>query len=303
MVIAPATLAPMDRPRIGHHGHVTLDHRHEPGLLRLEAPAKLNLSLRIVGTRADGLHELDSHFVLLELADRLLLLPGCSGLRVEGEGAGDLPLGAGNLAWQGLAAGLGGAPELACLALEKRIPAAAGLGGGSSDAAAAWRLGRAWVGSSDEPTADDVAALAAIGADVPFFVAGVAEARVTGIGETIAPMEPAAKEVVLVHPRFGLSTRDVFGELRPDEWGRQENDLLAPARRLRPELDDLFAIVAAAGGQPRLTGSGPTIFHVADDPESAAALAERLALAGLRVTHTRTRRQPATIEAIEEDSE
>lgn len=275
----------------------------EPRPLRLEAPAKLNLSLRVVARREDGLHQLDSHFVLLDLADRLLLLPGCSGLRIEGEGVADLPLGPENLAWQGLAAGLGGSPELACLTLEKRIPAAAGLAGGSSDAAAAWRLGRAWAGGSDRPSAEDVAALAAIGADVPFFVSGVAEARVTGIGETIAPLEPAPREVVLVHPPFGLSTPDVFAELRPDEWGQQENDLLAPARRLRPELDDLFDAVARAGGEPRLTGSGPTIFHLADDAASAAALAERLTLAGLRVTHTRTRRQPATIDAIEEDPE
>lgn len=271
--------------------------------LRLEAPAKLNLSLRVVGRREDGLHELDSHFVLLELADRLLLLPGCSGLRVEGEWLAELPLGPENLAWQGLAAGMGGSPDLACLTLEKRIPAAAGLGGGSSDAAAAWRLGRAWIGAAERPTPRDGAALVAIGADVPFFVARTAEARVTGIGETIVPLDPVVREVVLVHAPFGLSTRDVFSELRPDDWGRLENDLLAPARRLRPELDDLFAIVAGAGGTPRLTGSGPTIFHLADDAESAAALAERLTRAGLRVTHTRTRRQPATIEAIEEESE
>ena len=271
--------------------------------LRLEAPAKLNLSLRVTGRRDDGLHELDSHFVLLELADRLLLLPGCSGLRVEGEGSADLPVGADNLAWRGLAAVMGGPPDLACLALEKRIPAAAGLAGGSSDAAAAWRLGRAWNGRDDRPTPDDIEALVAIGADVPFFASGVAEARVTGIGETIAPLEPIPREVVLVHPPFGLSTRDVFAALRPDEWGQRENDLLAPARRLRPELDDLFAIVAEASGVPRLTGSGPTIFHLAADARSAAALADRLTTAGLRVTHTRTRREPATIDAIEEESE
>lgn len=289
--------------RIGHHRAVTPQTHRASGPLSLEAPAKLNLSLRVVGRRDDGLHELDSHFVLLELADRLLLLPGCSGLRVEGEGAATLPLGAENLAWQGLEAGLGGPPDLACLALEKRIPAAAGLAGGSSDAAAAWRLGRAWIGTDARPSVDDVTTLAAIGADVPFFTSGVAEARVTGIGEAITPLRPVRREVVLVHPPFGLATRDVFAELREDEWGAQENDLLAPARRLRPELDDLFALVADAGGRPRLTGSGPTIFHLADDAESAAAVAARLTVAGLRVTHTRTRPQPATIDAFEEDSE
>lgn len=271
--------------------------------LRLEAPAKLNLSLRVVGRRDDGLHELDSRFVLLELADRLLLLPGCSGLRVEGEGAQGLPLGQENLAWQGFTAGLDGLADLACLALEKRIPAAAGLGGGSSDAAAAWRLGRAWTGRDDRPAPRDLSDLARIGADVPFFASGAAEATVTGIGETISPVPPVAREVLLVHPPFGLPTREVFAELRPDEWGRRENDLLAPARRLRPELDHLFELVTRAGGTPRLTGSGPTIFHLAEDPASATALAGRLTRAGLRVTHTRTRLQPATIETFEEDIE
>ena len=110
--------------------------------LRLDAPAKLNLSLRVVGRRADGLHELESRLVLLEMADRLLLMPGCSGLRVEGA-TPDVPIEPSrNLAWRGLVAGFGEEPQLACLTLEKRVPSAAGLGGGSSDAAAGWRLGR-----------------------------------------------------------------------------------------------------------------------------------------------------------------
>ena len=270
--------------------------------LRLEAPAKLNLSLRVVGRRADGLHELEGLFVLLELADALLLLPGCSGLRVAGEEAGSVPLAGDNLAWRGLVAGLGGEPDLACLTLEKRVPAAAGLGGGSSDAAAAWRLGRAWQGRPEPATGDELAALSAIGADVPFFAAGVAAARVGGIGERVAPVAAVQREAVLVHPPFGLSTADVFAELDPDEWGRQENDLLAPARRLRRELDDLFDVVRSEGGEPRLTGSGPTIFSLEDDRERAAALAERLRARGLRTTHTRTRTTAATIHRIEEEA-
>ena len=134
--------------------------------LRLEAPAKLNLSLAITGRRADGYHELASVFVLLDLADRLLLLPGAPGLRVEG--TYEVPLGAANLAWRGLVAGLGAEPDATCLALEKAIPVAAGLGGGSSDAAAAWRLGRRWSGANE---AAKPGSLAAIGADVPFFAA------------------------------------------------------------------------------------------------------------------------------------
>ncbi|MGH2402771.1 MAG: 4-(cytidine 5'-diphospho)-2-C-methyl-D-erythritol kinase [Candidatus Limnocylindria bacterium] len=264
--------------------------------LRLDAPAKLNLTLSVVGRRPDGHHLLDGIFVLLELADRLLLMPGCSGLRVEGEGAGDLPLDETNLALRGLRAGLGGAPELACLAVEKRIPVAAGLGGGSSDAAAAWRLGTTWRGLDDAASDEDLTSLAGIGADVPFFAAQLPAARVTGIGERIEPVAPEPRHVVLAHPPFGISTAAVFAELRPDEWGRLPNDLLAPARRLRPELDDLFSAMAKAGGQPRLTGSGPTIFSLTDDPEQAVGIATQLRESGIRSTVTRTRVAPASIE-------
>jgi len=269
--------------------------------LRLEAPAKLNLSLRVVGRREDGHHLLESTFVLLDLADRLLLMPGCSGLRLDGEEAGGIPTGAGNLAWRGLVAGLGGEPDTACLTVEKRIPAAAGLGGGSSDAAAAWRLGRAWRGAPDVANTAELVDLAGIGADVPFFAAGVAAARVTGIGERIERVEPAASWVVLIHPPFGLSTAEIFAELQPDEWGRLRNDLLAPARRLRPELDDLFRLVADAGGDPQLTGSGSTIFSLADDAEQATAVVDRLARSGLRARMARTRMTPAAIEPMAEE--
>ena len=269
--------------------------------LRVDAPAKLNLGLSITGRRADGNHLLDSTFALIELSDRLLLMPGCSGLRVEGEGAAALPLGEDNLAMQGLRAALGGEPELACLALEKRIPTSAGLGGGSSDAAAAWRLGRAWRGLPDAADDDDIAELARIGADVPFFASCLAAARVTGIGERVVALPPHAWNVVLAHPPFGLSTAAVFAELRPDDWGRGENDLLAPARRLRPELDGLFAAMTRAGGDPRLSGSGPTIYSLTDEAERAAAIAGRLREAGIRTTVTRTRSAAASIERITEE--
>ena len=269
--------------------------------LRLDAPAKLNLGLRVTGRRPDGHHELDGTFVLLELSDRLLLLPGCSGLRVEGRGAHDLPPGERNLAWRGLVAGLAGEPELACLAIEKRIPIAAGLGGGSSDAAAAWRLGRAWRGLPDEAGEAELRDLATIGADVPFFAGGCAAARVRGIGERLEPVAAEVCDVVLVLPDFGLSTAAVFAELRPEEWGTADNDLLAPACRLRPELGDLVETVRRAGGAPRLTGSGSAIFSLTDDPERAAGLAESLRGQRLTVLVTRTRTTPTMIERIEED--
>lgn len=265
----------------------------------LEAPAKLNLSLRVVGQRPDGYHLLESEMVLLELADRLLLLPGATGLRVEAPPEEEIPVDRSNLAWRGLLAGFGAEPDLVCLTLEKRIPAASGLGGGSSDAAAAWRLGRHASGGAVTPTPDELVDLSLLGADVPFFAVHCAAAMVGGIGEQVAPLPPpAAAQAVLVHPGFGLSTRDVFAELRRADLATDRpagNDLLAAAIRLRPELVDLMRRMAEAGAEPRLTGSGPTLFSLTDDPERAAATAGRLRSAGLRVTETHIRSEAAGI--------
>jgi 4-diphosphocytidyl-2-C-methyl-D-erythritol kinase len=277
--------------------------------LRLEAPAKLNLSLSVVGRRPDGLHELVTEMVLLELADRLMLMPGCSGLRIDGAASERIPVGSENLAWRGLRAGLGTEPDLECLALEKRIPVAAGLGGGSSDAAAAWRLARRWLGGAEErATAQQLVELSHIGADVPFFASLLPAARVAGIGEVVAAIAPPSTPyVVLAHPPFELPTVAVFAALRRDEWGMDDgnraNDLLAPARRLRPEVDEVLRLVVAAGGDPQLSGSGPTVFSLTDDPERATAVVSRLQRGGLRATQTRIRSEPASIEPIEEVEE
>jgi 4-diphosphocytidyl-2-C-methyl-D-erythritol kinase len=271
--------------------------------LSLEAPAKLNLSLRVVGRRSDGFHLLDTWMVLLELADRLLLMPGATGLRVEAPPADDVPVDEHNLAWGGFVTGLGGRPVLACLALEKRIPAGAGLGGGSSDAAAAWRLGRRAVGGSETASLDDLAALSLLGADVPFFAARAGSADVTGIGEVVAPLPPPeADHAVLVVPAFRLSTAAVFAELRPSDLAADRpagNDLLGPALRLRPELGELMDRMRRAGGEPRLTGSGSAIFALTDDPERASAIAARLAAGALPVIRTRVR--PVAPDVVELD--
>jgi 4-diphosphocytidyl-2-C-methyl-D-erythritol kinase len=274
---------------------------------RLAAPAKLNLWLTVVGRRPDGFHELDSLLVLLELADELSLTARGPELQIGGPGMAGVPVDRTNLAWRGWVEGLAGRTSAGGLSVDKRVPAAAGLGGGSSDAAAARRLAR-WVTGrgDDQPAADELVILAAIGADVPFFASQQAVARVGGIGERVtrdAMAGPA--EVILVHPPFGLATGAVFAELRPSEWsGPTEdvatrpgrNDLAAPARRLRSELDDIFRLVAGAGGEPHLTGSGPTVFALTDDPERAAGVASRLERAGLATTHTRLRLEPASIE-------
>lgn len=279
--------------------------------LRLDAPAKLNLSLAVTGRRADGYHLLSTRMVLLELADRLLLMPGGSGLRVEAPDDLNVPTAPGeNLAWRGLLAGTAGTMPMAMLALEKHVPAAAGLGGGSSDAAAAWRLGRRWTAQSEAADAATLGELVALGADIPFFASGLPAALVGGIGEVVTgDAEPEdGDEVVLVHPPFTLATAAVFAELRPTEWsggpvpdGR--NDLEPAARRLRPELDHVFRLAAGAGGRPQLTGSGPTVFVRTDDPERADAIQRRLERAGLRAQRTRLRRGPATIETFDEGEE
>lgn len=271
--------------------------------LVLEAPAKLNLSLQVAGQRADGYHLLETEMVLLELADRLLLMPGAAGLRVEAP-ASEIPVDRSNLAWRGLVAGLGAEPDHLCLTLEKRIPVGSGLGGGSSDAAAAWRLGRRATGAAEVANREDLAALAVLGADIPFFAAGCAAARVAGIGEQVNPMPvPRAAAVVLVHPPFGISTAAVFAEVSREDLAHHHpggNDLLAPALRLRPELADLMRRVEDAGGAPRLTGSGSTIYTQSDDPERAAAVAATLRRSGLHVTETRLRQAPAAIVELED---
>ncbi len=276
--------------------------------LELEAPAKLNLSLAVTGRRADGYHQLSTSMVLLELADRLLLMPGGSGLRVEAPPGQHVPAAPNaNLAWQGLLAATQGAVPMAMLALEKQIPVAAGLGGGSSDAAAAWRLGRRWIGEPETADDEQLRELSRIGADVPYFAAQLPAARVEGIGELVTPAEIPrdGDEVVLVHPPFSLSTAAVFAELRTSDWSggpvaEGHNDLEAPARRLHPELADVSRVVAGAGGRPHLSGSGPTIFVRTDDPERAAAIVGRIGRAGMRASRTRLRRRPATIVASEE---
>lgn len=279
---------------------------------RLAAPAKLNLWLTVVGQRADGFHELDSLLVLLELADQVSVAAGTTAatgtneLRINGPAAASVPRDHTNLAWRGWEAGLAGRSHPAALTVEKRVPAAAGLGGGSSDAAAAWRLAWWLTGQGDvQPTADELVALSAIGADVPFFAARLGVARVRGIGERIEPADSHPfTHVVLVHPPFGLATGAVFAELRRGDWSGPfedalepgRNDLERPARRLRPELGDLFRLVAGAGGEPHLTGSGPTLFALTDDPERADGMTARLERAGVTTTRTRLRPEPASIE-------
>ena len=273
--------------------------------LVLAAPAKINLSLAVLGRQPDGFHELAGAMALLELHDDVVVAGGRGELRLEAEGVDGegVPPGADNLAWRGLRAGLGREPDDVDLMLTKRIPVAAGLGGGSSDAAAAMRVGRS-LGGGDESGIDPGEA-ARIGADVPFFLAGAALAYVTGAGERVEPLPGvAAQHAILAVPPFRLSTAAVFGELRPGDWSRElpprggspgRNDLLAAALRLRPELAGVFAAFRSAGAEPHLTGSGSACFTLTDDVERARHVAAALRAAGLRTIETAMRLEAAMI--------
>jgi 4-diphosphocytidyl-2-C-methyl-D-erythritol kinase len=200
----------------------------------VRAPAKVNLGLRVVGRRADGYHLLESLFLPLELADRLRVRVAPAGataiaLRLAGDAA-CVPADAENLAVRAAARFLA---ETGCRArveilLEKHTPAGAGLGGGSSDAAAVLRALGAWCADRGGPVlgAGALAALALeLGADVPFFL-DPRPAWVTGIGERIEPVRgvpPLA--LVVVTPTPPLATADVFrafdAALTPPDPGRR----------------------------------------------------------------------------------
>ena len=152
--------------------------------MSVTAPAKLTLSLRVTGVRDDGLHLLDAEMVSIDLADTLTFEPG-SGISVDDEVSGGLgvdrvPVGPDNLVARALRA----VGRHAAVRIVKRIPAGAGLGGGSADAAAVLR----WAGCID------LAVAAGLGADVPFCVRG-GRARVTGVGERVEPLAVRGPEL------------------------------------------------------------------------------------------------------------
>jgi 4-diphosphocytidyl-2-C-methyl-D-erythritol kinase len=216
------------------------------------APAKLTRSLRVVGTRADGLHLLDAEMVTVDLADRLELADG-DGLEIVG-GAPDVPTGDGNLVRRALAA----VGRRARVRLEKRIPSGAGLGGGSADAAAVLR----WAGSSD------LALAATLGADVPFCLVG-GRARVTGIGEVVEPLPHLDLTFTLLTPPVHCATADVYRAWDDlgGPTGPGPNDLEAAALAVAPELADWRDRFQAATGQvPVLAGSGSTWFVEGEHP-------------------------------------
>lgn len=237
--------------------------------VHLLAPAKLTLSLRVVGVRDDGYHLLDADMVLVDLFDELDVDPAGAGLVVVDPEGVERPGGADDL----VARALQLAGRAAGVRLRKRIPAGAGLGGGSADAAAVLR----WADVVDLDLA------ARLGADVPFCVAGASgtgRARVTGIGEVVEPLPFEARTLTLLTPPVHCSTPVVYrtwDELGGPQ-GEHGNDLEPAALAAFPELARWRDVLGdATGQQPRLAGSGSTWFVEGD---------HAVASTGVRVVRT-----------------
>jgi 4-diphosphocytidyl-2-C-methyl-D-erythritol kinase len=270
-------------------------------LLTARAPAKINLTLHLLGRRADGYHELESLVAFAGTGDTLTLTPGGAlSLVVEGPNAAssgptekNLVLTAARHLMEretGLRAGR--------FHLVKRLPAAAGIGGGSADAAAALRL---LARLNDRPLDDPAVtgAARATGADVPVCVAGCAR-MMEGAGERLGPpLRLPRLFAVLVNPGVPLETAEVFralgfqvgqrsaGERHPaiesgiaaedllDRLARARNDLEPPARTLAPAVDEALARLNYTAGcrLARMSGSGATVFGLFETGAGAAAAA------------------------------
>jgi 4-diphosphocytidyl-2-C-methyl-D-erythritol kinase len=220
------------------------------------APAKLTLSLRVTGVRADGYHLIDAEMVSLDYGDVLSFAAG-DGFEVDGPAAAGVPTGDGNLVRRALAA----VGRRAHVRLEKHVPAGAGLGGGSADAAAVLR----WAGCFDLGVA------AALGADVAFCLVG-GRARVTGIGEVVDPLPFVARTFTLLVPPVSVDTARIYRMW--DELGGPSsvshgsgNDLEAAALAVFPELGQWRDRLARATGRaPQLAGSGGSWFVEGEFP-------------------------------------
>jgi 4-diphosphocytidyl-2-C-methyl-D-erythritol kinase len=239
--------------------------------------AKVNLSLKVGERGRDGYHPLESVFLRIGLADELLVAFGNSEgkdvLTVSG-----LPGAAvdGNIvlrAFAAVRAALGQDLPPLVAHLDKRIPVAAGLGGGSADAASAMDCAlQMWGVGLSAQLRDEIAL--ELGADVPFFACNVGAARVTGRGENVEPIAvPGDTGVLLATPPIAMSTAAVFA--RFDELGAlsdTDNDLWPAAVSLAPELADLRSELERLTGRPwQMSGSGSTLFAVYDSVSEAAA--------------------------------
>ena len=275
-----------------------------PGLQET-ARAKVNLTLRVLGRRTDGYHDLESLVVFADCADQLSLTPGDTlSLSVTGPRAAECGETSDNLVMR-VATALAGAIDgltLGHFTLDKHLPVAAGIGGGSADAAAALRLlARANGIALDDPRLFEVAR--ATGADIPVCVASTS-CLMAGVGEELTPLALPQMPCVLVNPLVAVATKDVFGELGlsrgelvvgatdvmqalqwPDDetdaaqWigivGDGVNDLEKPALKVQPAIGGVLDALRECDGAQvaRMSGSGATCFAIFRDDGAARAAA------------------------------
>lgn len=260
------------------------------------AYAKINLALHVRARREDGYHELESLFVFAADGDRLTASArqdGAVRMTVDGPFGAGLGTGADNLVMRaaiGLRTRFGAGREGADIHLDKHLPVASGIGGGSADAAAALRLlCRVW---DIAPPPDALAALALdLGSDVPACLASVTQ-RVGGRGETLAPATVPGiegKPLLLVNPGVPVSTGAIFGAWDRIDRGALEaddldalvlarNDLQAPAISLAPVIAQVLALLTVQSGVVlvRMSGSGATCFALFDGQEDCADAASAI---------------------------
>jgi 4-diphosphocytidyl-2-C-methyl-D-erythritol kinase len=278
-----------------------------PALIE-DGRAKVNLTLRVVGRRFDGYHDLESVVAFADCADRLSLTPGP---RLDVKTTGPLAQACGetadNLVFK--AAQLLGerVPDLKLgeFTLDKVLPVAAGIGGGSADAAAALRLLAQANGLAiDDPRLIEVAKLT--GADVPVCLASRA-CVMTGVGETLMPLSLPKMPCVMVNPRVPVATRDVFAALglrngdllvgaadvfqaaawpeagaSLEDWvealAAGSNDLEVPATRIQPVIGEVLAALSATNGAwlARMSGSGATCFAIFENTAEAQRASQEI---------------------------
>ena len=259
--------------------------------MKLEAYAKLNLGLSVLSKRADGFHELDTVFARIDVHDTLELEPQASGIDLSITGA-NLPTDSNNLCYRAAEIYLRKANIRTgvAISLEKRIPIAAGLGGGSADAAAALRaLAEIY------PVEVDLLGLAAeLGSDVAFFVLDVPAARGQGRGEVLEPLNLPKLDLVLINPGIHVSAGEAYAALdtvtpplkleailgsvaNPNQEPSYFNALQPGVLKAHPDIEAVLSALSEAGLRGALlSGSGSTCFAVARDKSEATKVAASL---------------------------
>lgn len=283
--------------------------------VRLAARAKINLRLDVLAREASGYHQIETVFCALDLADDVEIDVGDSGLTLDVEGA-DIPAGPDNLVYRAAHAFFDRADIEPCAAirLKKRIPAGAGLGGGSSDAAVTLR-GLNLLLAQPLGHQDLLDLAMGIGSDVPFFLCGSSLALAWGRGERLLPLEPLPSlSVVLVVPPFAVATVDAYRELAAQRstsvpipvpritlltrlagwetiFADARNDFQPVIARMHPSLHDYIGALDAAGAAvAMMSGSGSAVFGLFTDERAAGLAAKRLRVRypAARVIETRT---------------